>query len=74
MSWSDGAHDIQHPLCHKRHVKWCAAVSAPLSTTIGLCPSEAKNDECREGVRGRRFGWEIGSAIKISCPSYLGPN
>ena len=30
MSWSDGAHDIQHPLRHKPHVKWCATVSAPL--------------------------------------------
>ena len=41
--------------------------------TIGPRPSvRSENDKHREGVQGGRFGWGIGSAIKISCPSYLG--
>ena len=43
-------------------------------TMVPARPSAAKNDERREGMRGERFELGIGSAIKISCPSYLGPN
>ena len=45
-----------------------------LKLSVSACPSEAKKEERRESVRGRRFGWGIDSAIKISCPLYLGPN
>ena len=57
-------------------LKWCAIVSAYLRMELSVParPSAAKNDERREGVRGGRLGWGIGSAIKISCPSYLRPN
>ena len=41
--------------------------------SVSASPSKAKNDQRREGLRRGRFGWGIGSAIKISCPSYLGP-
>ena len=57
-------------------LKWCATVSACLRMELSVParPYAAKNDERREGVREGRFGWGIGSAIKISCSSYLGPN
>ena len=54
-----------HPLRHKRHVKWCATVSAPPSIKIMFIYQR------REGLRRGRFGWGIGSAIKISCTSGL---
>ena len=52
MSWPDGAHDIQHSLRHKRHENGAQRCPRLSESTIGLCPSVAKNDECREGVRG----------------------
>ena len=76
MRWSYRANDINHPLRHKLNVNWCATVSAYLKMELSVSarPSAAKNDERREGVRGGYFRWGISSAMKISCPSYLGPN
>ena len=53
-------------------LKSYATVSACLRIDLSVParPSAAKNDDHREGVRGGRFGWGIGSAIKISCPWY----
>ena len=51
-------------------LKWCAIVFKYLRVELSVParPSTAKNDERREGVRGRHFGWGTGSSIKISCP------
>ena len=49
-------------------------VTQKLELLVSARPSVAKNDEHRVGVWGGRFEWGIGSAIKISCPSFLGPN
>ena len=46
-------------------------VGGVLSTMFSLL---GENDDRHDGVREGRFGWRIGSAIKISCPSYLGHN
>ena len=75
MRWSYGAHGIHHPSatnCVNMVRNGVRATQNELSASAR--PSETKNDVRREGVRVGRFGWGIGSAIKMSCPSYLGRN
>ena len=57
-------------------LKWCATVSVPLRINYRSLPARPKRKMMSvvRAYEGHVLDGGLGSAIKISCPSYLGPN
>ena len=71
VGWLDVAPSIQLSLRLKRHLKWCAAAILSVSARRSV---ELDDDKVVSEYEEDWLEGGIGSAIRVSCPSYLGPS
>ena len=75
-SWPYGAHGNNTPLASNcvKTVRHSVRVIQKLELSVSAVRGQRKMMSVVRAYEVGRFGWGIVSAIKISCPSYLGHN
>ena len=77
FGWLDVAPSIQLSLRLKRHLKWCATAIRVVITILSVSARRSVELDDDKVVSDYEEDWPeggIGSAIRVSCPSYLGPS
>ena len=77
VGWLDVAASIQLSLRLKRHLKWCATAIRVVITILSVSARRSVELDDDKVVSEYEEDWPeggIGSAIRVSCPSYLGPS
>ena len=77
VGWLDMAPSIQLSLRLKRHLKWCATAIRVVITFLSVSARRSVELDDDKVVSEYEEDWPeggIGSAIRVSCPSYLGPS
>ena len=77
VGWLDMAPSIQLSLRLKRHIKWCATAIRVVITFLSVSARRSVELDDDKVVSEYEEDWPergIGSAIRVSCPSYLGPS
>ena len=75
VGWLDVAPSIQLSLRLKRHIKWCATAIRVVITFLSVSARRSVELDDDKVVSEYEEDWPeggIGSAIRVSCPSYLG--
>ena len=77
VGWLDVAPSIQLSLRLKRHIKWCATAIRVVITFLSVSARRSAELDDDKVVSEYEEDWPeggISSAIRVSCPSYLGPS
>ena len=77
VGWLDVAPSIRLSLRLKRHLKWCATAIRVVITFLSVSARRSVELDDDKVVSEYEEDWPeggIGSAIRVSCPSYLGPS
>ena len=77
VGWLDMAPSIQLSLRLKRHIKWCATAIRVVITFLSVSARRSVELDDDKVVSEYEEDWPeggIGSAIRVSYPSYLGPS
>ena len=77
VGWLDVAPSIQLSLRLKRHLKWCATAIRVVITILSVSARRSVELDDDKVVSEYEEDWPeggIGSAIRVSCPSYLEPS
>ena len=77
VGWLDVAPSIQLSLRLKRHLKWCATAICVVITILSVSARRSVELDDDKVVSEYEEDWPeggIGFAIRVSCPSSLGPS
>ena len=77
VGWLDVAPSIQLSVRLKRHLKWCATAIRVVITFLSVSARRSVELDDDKVVSEYEEDWpegRIGSDIRVSCPSYLGPS